>query len=264
MEQRPWKEFEAEWTNAIVDSINFVRERRDLTIKDLAGLLNQVGWEISNATLSGILSGRKRTSISVAEMTAFARALDVSPTLLYLGLPGKAELPVNPLLWGREQLSTVGAAAWLRAYASPPSIVGGQTISENLREAVSLVMHHSNAKRTVAWQAALVVAADRLAAADVEKLRSEYSMRRDALASAVARLLGDHVAARDLGEFGPRLPPLPGPLDGLGFADIGEVVERMSIDDVRQLTSGEHVAQAHRRWLDRLEEIDGAPTNPAE
>ena len=77
--KQEWVQFEREWTRAMVASINMIRDAADLTVKDLAQRLRHLGWPISDATLSGMLSGDKRTSISVAEAAAFARALNVSP-----------------------------------------------------------------------------------------------------------------------------------------------------------------------------------------
>ena len=82
-----WSEYEKGWTRQIIASVNAVRGEIGLTVKELRERLVNVGWSVSVANLSGMLSGDKRGSISIAEIAAFARALNVNPLYLVMGLP---------------------------------------------------------------------------------------------------------------------------------------------------------------------------------
>ncbi|MGO3320257.1 MAG: hypothetical protein ACTIL0_07085, partial [Microbacterium gubbeenense] len=93
-----WQTFERTWTRGIVASINKVRGAEGVTVAALARRLNAGGWKVSQATVAGILSGNKRTSISVAELSAFAWALDVAPLYLLMGLPDLEARP-DATLW---------------------------------------------------------------------------------------------------------------------------------------------------------------------
>lgn len=116
-EKSDWARFEREWTAQIVQSINFVRSQQGLTVKDLALRLRSLGWPVSDATLSGMLSGNKRTSVSIAELTVFARALSVAPLYLILGLPTASELPEHKT-WNSHN-DVYGVAAWFTGVRGP-------------------------------------------------------------------------------------------------------------------------------------------------
>lgn len=94
------REWEAEYTGRLVDSINTMRKRHGWSIDQLRGRLAEVGWELSIDTLNGILSARKRKSFSVGELFAFSRALLVSPTYLMTGLPSVEPIPSGPMFPG--------------------------------------------------------------------------------------------------------------------------------------------------------------------
>lgn len=118
-EKSDWARFEREWTAQIVHSINFVRSQQGLTVKDLALRLRSLGWPVSDATLSGMLSGNKRTSVSVAELTIFARALSVAPLYLLLGLPTATLFPDHKS-WPKDSHNDIyGVAAWFTGVEGP-------------------------------------------------------------------------------------------------------------------------------------------------
>lgn len=266
METLDWKAFEAEWTNAILDSVTYLRERADITVKQLGARLRLVGWQVSDATLSGILSGRKRTSISVAEMFAFARALDVTPTFLLLGLPKLANLPSNEALWGDDP-SIVRVAAWVRGYAQPPILGDNDEATLLSGDAVMAVMAYANHERAAKWQAARIAAGSELSSEDRSILRLASTSDRKWLASVVESLAELHLAQPRLSDMAPYLPPMPDALAPALKQPVSAVVEALTIEQLAEL-AGDELMQLARAALKReLQEgrgkYDVAPTNPA-
>jgi hypothetical protein len=92
----------ADWDRAyalrVVSGVNALREYFGLSIPGLRERLVEAGWPVSVETLNGILSARKRRSFSVGEILCFARAFDVPPEFVLLGLPSSDDLPGPPLL----------------------------------------------------------------------------------------------------------------------------------------------------------------------
>lgn len=105
---RAW---EAQHARLVVDSVNAVRNARGMTIRDLATALEGLGWPVGLSTLNGILSARKRQTFTVAEVLAFARAIDVSPLTLLLGIPVTDRLPEGSVL-PDDARSSVAALRW--------------------------------------------------------------------------------------------------------------------------------------------------------
>lgn len=108
-----WRRFERAWAAQMVESINQLRQTQKLTVAQLAELLRELGWEVSDATLSGMLSAGKRSSISVAELSIFARALNVSPLYILLGLPASQKLPDHKF-WDGLPTDIYNVYSWLR------------------------------------------------------------------------------------------------------------------------------------------------------
>lgn len=64
--------------NEIVSRIQRARALAGITVPELCDRLNANGWDISPSTLSGMLSGGKRTGIPQHELDYFAAALGCS------------------------------------------------------------------------------------------------------------------------------------------------------------------------------------------
>lgn len=251
-----WAQFESEWTEAIVGSVNALRERNGLTVKQLASRLRDVGWSISDSTLAGIVSGKKRNSISVAELFAFARALNTSPTYLVLGLPATSALPAFDPLWGSESLSVVDAAAWIRGYEMRP-VIGDGHPSWGAGGALDAVMFYSNQIRTVEWQAAQLVALERLTREEREVIAQTATTEADMkrwLTRAITRMVEAHIDQRGMGDWGAKLPPVPEPLVAAFEEDPESVVDGLSLDQIAMLTTPETVARASERMRERIRE----------
>lgn len=136
------KNWEAEYADRLVDSINVLRERYGWTIPRLRTELTSYGWSPSLETLNGILSAKKRKAFSVGEIFAFARALNVSPTYLMAGLPLSAPLPGGPLL---PEADVVSAYSWVTD--TELHIVGGS--------ALGTFRHYAHAMNYAKWHNAL-------------------------------------------------------------------------------------------------------------
>lgn len=191
----------------VVDSVNRLRSASDVTVNDLAGRLAGVGWPVSQATLSGILSGHKRGSISVTEILAFARALEVPPVYLMIGLPNRASVPESPIFaTGSTDVGSV--AGWITGRTRTPSTPALRRVfSQN---AVENVVAYAVAWERVRWQAAQILALNALPSnirehEVFERIRSQEYLRIS------LRFLASTIAEEKLAEESWRVPfaPLP-------------------------------------------------------
>ena len=273
-----WKAFERAWAEMIVESVNRLRAAADLTVKELASRLTTAGWPVSNATLSGILSGHKRGSISVTEWLAFAAALDVPPLYLVAGLPASERAPDSPM-WSEGGQSIDSVAAWItgdteNASSNTPKQLARPFSGSAVRNLVS----HAVMMDRVQWQAAQVLALaempERLRAGDIfNSVASQEQLR-----SSLAWLAGARSEERMVDpEWRLRLPQLPqvlAPLDELAPADT--VPDKftfpiLTIRELRSIASASDVAKAkdfirgsieRTRKLQRID--DGTPSHPTE
>lgn len=270
-EPRPLKEWEAEHSIRLVDSINALRERYGWTIPRLRNELAPFGWAPSLETLNGILSARKRKSFTVGEVFAFARALKVSPTYLISGLPLGSALPEGPVL---PDPDVVSAFTWITD--AELHIMGGS--------ALGTFAKYAEAMNYARWHNALwMVAPGRDVRADrlLDDLRDLAFRRKEWRRYAEAFNV-------------PEVPPLPVELEQLKLDDWidrrdpdadghdGSAVafpKGLSIQDKLPLgeafsgtewmnTAREHIERmdAARAELERLEARGqrGATTDPAE
>lgn len=112
--RRPLKDWEAEYTDRVVLSVNAVRRARGWAIWQLRSELEAQGWALSVDTLNGILSSRKRKSLSVGEVLCFAAALEVPVEFLLLGLPEVQDLPRHGPV---PDPAVTSALRWMRGYS---------------------------------------------------------------------------------------------------------------------------------------------------
>ena len=273
-----WREFERNWTNAIIDSINAVREAEGITVKQLRARLARGGWGISEATLSGMLSGKKRGSISIAELTAFAWALSVPPMYLMLGLPAESTLPDSPM-WSMPP-TPPRVADWVvgRTLFSPhpdADLAPGEDNDEGVMsrmasQSVQDVMAHARESQVIQWQAAQLIAIDSFGQDEMLERVTHPSVRDQTfLWEAINSLSSARRFQRGLGEWGIDFGPLP---EVLGFIDDDEQADDFTVEQLRSLTSEPMIERARKTYqqaIDRVretmpEQFDGAPTNPTE
>ena len=272
--------FEREWTNAIVDSINSARESSGITVKDLRQRLEQGGWVISDAPLSGMLSGRKCGSISIAEIAVFAWALSVPPMYLMLGLPVTERLPSAPM-WDAGA-TPPQVASWfmgrtsLSPYVGPDAPLdsksGDEMYTSRLAvQAVEDVMRHASELAVIRWQAAQLIAIDSFEDAEMLERVVHPSVRDQTVLWGAINGLSQ--ARRNQRKFedgwGVALGPLP---EVLEFIDRDEDSEDLTIEQLRTLvTDGmilraqenfKHFAKQFRETMP--EESNGPPTDSAE
>lgn len=241
-----WPGFEREWTQRSVDTINLIRTWSGLTIKQLAARLRALGWPVSDATMSGMLSGNKRTSLSIAEVFAFARALNVSPAYIILGLPNGPMLQ-GGALWGAEPPEVTEVGGWLvgqrgwepfpgddvsKASQSPMAftrIFAEQGLRDTLR--------YSELLGVIAWQASQLVVVTEFPSAQVEQVMPRSVLQQDFLWSAINQLSGIRRAQAKLGVDA--AVPLPEPPDVLRFIDQDPIAERddFTRDELRALST---------------------------
>lgn len=107
-----WKAWEKSITGQIVDSVNNLREVQGLTIKHLNVRLAAFGWPVDLATLNGILGSKKRASLSLGEIYAFARALSTTPLYLMLGIPVHVNMAPGKV-FNDNAISNVELMQWL-------------------------------------------------------------------------------------------------------------------------------------------------------
>jgi hypothetical protein len=241
---RTLKDWEREYANRIVDSINTLRERRKWTIPRLREELASNGWSVSVETLNGILSARKRGAFSVGEIFAFARALDVSPLYLMNGLPASDPLPEGPLLPDSDVVSTY---EWL--FDSQQRILDGS--------AIGFMPEYAKAVSLAKWHNALWLASD-------GRYGKEY------LAQDIAEIarLREQWREYDAPRWNvPKLPPLPDALAGLDDGP-SRLPTRSApwvelSGDAWMQTARDYVSRmdARRAELDRLENAGRGPTD---
>lgn len=276
-----WKAFERAWADMVVDSVNHLRDAAGITVKDLAARLDAAGWPVSVATLSGILSGRKRGSISVTEWLAFAGALNVEPLYLAVGFPSYERAPASPM-WAGKPLSVDGLAAWVTGdvqafpnshYAELNRFYGG-TAAHNM-------VLHAVMMRRLEWQAAGIVARSEFPHDfDFQGVDVPLAARYEALRNTLSTLAGVRAEERSVdAQWRVRFEPLPEALTFLDDLSYRESmpgtfeVPDLSIHELRTFVSPEAIDDARSQiyssiratqLIRKREHLDGTPADPAE
>jgi hypothetical protein len=260
-----WKAFERTWTQAIVDSINRIRTAKGVTVDELTKRLNAGGWMVSKATVAGIVSGNKRSSVSVAELAVFAWALRVPPMYLLEGQPILSEMPESPM-WSKHGAQIPAFYGWFSAghgASLTPSATGvfidakGQDIEAALTIATGLGMdaisQYSELLRRASWFAAMIVALLEIEDGTVlSALADTYTSSRRHLRVTIRELIKIRQAKIDLGFGESELPEgwrvqlgtLP---EVMAFIDAGEPREDLRPSELRQIMTPEDYAEAKRR-----------------
>ena len=266
-----WQSFEKIWTRAIVASINRVRTAEEITVGALTQRLNDGGWKVSKATVAGIVSGNKRTSISVAELCAFAWALSVPPMFLLQGFPDLRAIPDAPI-WNGEEAKPSRFYEWFigKSYpfhypeddlqASEDNDIGivATIAAQGMRD----VATHGELARVIQWQAAQILA---LAALDDEELTAAVGQRIvdqeflwDAInhlsdARRYQRRLADEAEPGGADDWSIKLGSIPGVL---AFIDRDERREDFSLEELRELAAPELIERATGNFTRIRSEID--------
>jgi hypothetical protein len=268
-----WKAWESELANRIVDSINAVRNARDMTVKVLSERLEYFGWPVGLATLNGILSAKKRASFSAAELMTFGRALNVSPTYLMLGLPFASELPEGRLLG--EQKGLVEVFAWMTGKGNMEPHPDDTLVRdvENMAYVVDAISRHSlsdlaeyhHSMNMLLWQNSLLQVLPKFDPEVMAKILPPYLLNGDAFFDGVNGVSSIRDSNRKLEYWGVQFPALPPQLQ---FLDDAEVVEFEP--PIVGLNSPDELERARAFLQDKLDEFGsrgsriGAPTNTAE
>lgn len=100
------QEWAKSWTLAIGQQLAKVRGERGLSARELSEKTEKLGYPIPRNTITNLENGRK-TSVSVAEITVLAAALNIPPVLLLYSmadeaaeqLPGQHVTPVEAINW---------------------------------------------------------------------------------------------------------------------------------------------------------------------
>ena len=271
-QELPWSDFEREWTKLVIASVNKIRGAAELTVKDLAHRLRTIGWPVSDATLSGMLSGGKRSSISIAEVTAFARALNVSPLYLILGLPETKELP-HAKLWGPIAPKNHLVAEWFTASRLPapypgdalsrkdkhsPAYIASIFAAQGLDDLLSM----ASMINVIRWQAAQLIAFERFNRSDIEEFMPEEIWSQEYLWQAIGRLSAARHAQLQL-DPGWRLALSDLP-EVLQFIDAEPIQQRedFSIEELTTLAPPELVERAEvntKELIETRRNVKGEP-----
>lgn len=280
--QDQWKSFEREWAEIVVDSVNRLRTAANITVKDLAARLGEAGWPVSVATLSGILSGHKRGSISVTEWLALAWALNVQPLYLLVGFPTRARVPSSPM-WAGAPDGVDTVAAWVAGDiegfpASPRTEVRQLRRTFGGQAARNLVTHAMMMQR-LRWQSGWVIALSELPSDDSWDGGSLQHDPLDTIKITLRHLAGIRAEEREVdpswrAQFGP-LPRVIEWLDDLSYAEAVRLTADLTISDLRTIATPADVAAAKesiitsRRVGEMLRahevngESNGSPSDPA-
>lgn len=254
----------------VVDSVNHLRTTARITINDLAARLSTAGWPVSEATLAGILSGRKRGSMTVTEVLAFAWALDTPPMYLMAGLPDHACAPDSPM-W-EDGAYTPEIAAWIAGETTRYQHTAGETPAVLQRKygelATQNIVRHTALMERMRWQAAGIIAFG----TDEPDLLAIFK--------ATLRMLAEVRASERTAPAEWRVPfePLPHALEQLDDLDYGDTMPHkftfrdLTIPELLSLTSDEEIMrqrQQRRAGMDasRLlqdQEKNGTSTHAAE
>lgn len=268
----PWSEFEREWTKHVIASVNKIRGAAGLTVKDLAHRLKTIGWPVSDATLSGVLSGGKRSSISIAEVTAFARALNVSPLYFILGLPETGELPPAKL-WGPVAPKNHLVAEWFTASRLPAPYPGDVLSRKDKHSAAYIasifaaqglddLLSMANMSHVIRWQAAQLVAFERFSRSDIEEFIPEEIWSQGYLWQAIGRLSAARHAQRKLDpDWRLALSDLP---DVLQFIEAEPIQQRedFTIEELTTLAPPDLIERAEintRELIESRRNVKGEP-----
>lgn len=236
-----WKTFEREWADMIVDSINHLRTAAGLTIKDMAARLRDGGWPVSEATLSGILSGRKRGALTISEVLTFAWALDVPPTYLMAGFPRREQAPASPMWPGGATGADV--AAWIsgdsdqiaRHEGAAPEGVKRAFGGDALANAKSHTVLLRRVRSLAAELTSAPTAVDQFDEAYAVQFKAEDVHR--ILRSNLARLAQIRAQERMIDpSWKIHLGPLP---EALSYLDTLSILDSHRSDSIRDLTAHE-------------------------
>lgn len=245
-----WAAFEREWTGVIIESVNEIRAALGITVKELGERVRKAGWPVSDATLSGMLSGNKRSSISIAEIAAFGSALDVPPLYLILGLPKTSELP-DSALWPLPTPDIYDVWSWFNGMRLDKK-EGASDVSHSSYQALWFV--ERAAKLSSLIHAEII---DLVALSELQSLPERW---REARRKQVIKNLESHLStlrrqrARQKNSAEKRslsriyVPPMP---EILGFVDgsapLKEGLDALNQDELRELTSSFSVSEAKSR-----------------
>lgn len=202
----PWNEWERERTGLVVASINAVRIERGMTVKALRDRLEELGWKVSLPTLNGMLSAKKRGSISVAEVEVIARALEVPPAYLVLGLPQRN--PLSPLGTELDEDDLTTLAPWWLGRDIEPGrpAAGGHEAGYAAVDALALLGEVRQRVADIEFWNAVLRAAERLVNQDsplagrphlIEKAQNLNGLHRHIVREDLLRLFDLCTAAYD-------------------------------------------------------------------
>lgn len=233
-----WKQWESEQADQVVDSINRLRDFQGLTMKDMALKLREFGWPVSDNTLLGILSGRKRTSFTLGEVQAFASALNVPPLYLMMGLPVAAGCRVSPL--HAETASSVERYQSLTGGPGWSGRPGEDAYTSGVMAATTLgnLRRYAHAMQILRWQNSLSLAFRDFDDSRLEKVFPDWMLNGDALRDS----LGDVKEVREQ-EFGEEIKGFPLP-EALAFVDQAEFDPESVALPIVGLTSADELQKA--------------------
>lgn len=241
------------YADRVVESVNTIRAISSITIPRLRDLLEEYGWSASVDTLNGIFSSRKRKSFTFGELLALARALDVTPMYLLLGLPSAEPLASGPVLASGEILDVYRELA-------------GDTSEGAPDDGLWAVRRVASALASLEWQNALWI----VRGVDPRLDETEpYASGLDGLVhwdfapyDAIERLAFRYrmwIQQAEVSPFTARVPPLPKALRG-HISDRGLVLD-MPRKPLEGLSSDAVMARAERHVIDmraaqaRLDEL---------
>lgn len=263
--QKNWSDFEREWTQRTISSINHIRSAAGLTVKELAHRLRALGWPVSNATLSGMLSAGKRSSLSIAEITAFARVLNVSPLYFILGLPQSNALP-DGSIWTNETPSTSRIADWYaNNLAFKPFLTeelpgfsdsGVLATSDKAWDGLSEIFLMSHTRREIEKRAATLVVLDHFNSEILNNAHSEHVKNQGYLWDALETL--SKARKIQLEQEEPwSTPPEPLP-DELKFVDNISPRERriFTVDELESFTNDNELTKTDKRLSELFSHLE--------
>lgn len=91
-----WRSYEQRFASDVLARVRLCKKDRRLTAKEIADRLALAGWPLSLSSLNGMLGAKGRKSISVTEVIALARALEVTPVELLLPITTGGEVEIGP------------------------------------------------------------------------------------------------------------------------------------------------------------------------
>ncbi|RZS58963.1 hypothetical protein EV141_0176 [Microcella putealis] len=77
-----WERHERAFAKFVLENVKAVKNRKGYTAAQLAARMSTAGWPLSVSSLNGMLGKKKRATITITEVFAFAAALEVPPVEL--------------------------------------------------------------------------------------------------------------------------------------------------------------------------------------